>query len=285
MRLIDLHNQSTARSIGTWIVDNEILVDPGPASTLPTLLSELEEGWRPRAIALTHIHLDHAGATGTLLRLWPDCEVWVHDRGASHLVDPTRLLDSAHRLYGDRLRSLFGPVLPVPEAAIRPLVDGLRIGPFEVIDTPGHARHHIAYFCPSDGTAFVGDIAGVRIPPSTFVLPPTMPPEFDAQAWLASIEKVKRLEASRLVLTHFGAYNDVGAHLSAASESVTRWSDLARALPQAAFVDSVNRDIAAVGVDSVESAYEIAAAPDLMWLGARRYWQREGASSITQTSG
>jgi glyoxylase-like metal-dependent hydrolase (beta-lactamase superfamily II) len=278
VRLIDLHNRGTDRSIGTWVVEDEILVDPGPASTLPRLLSALDDGWRPRAIALTHIHLDHAGATGALLGLWPDCEVWVHSRGARHLVDPTRLLESSRLLYGDQLPRLFGTVQPVPEHAIRPLADGVSIGPFQVFDTPGHARHHVVYLHRSEGVAFVGDVAGVRIPPSSFVLPPTMPPEFDAPAWLASIDRIERAAPTRVVPTHFGSYDDVETHLQAARESVTYWSELARDATQDAFVHAVESEIEKVGDPGATAAYRIAAAPDLMWLGARRYWDQNVAA-------
>ncbi len=172
MRVIDLLHVGQERVIGCWQV-GDVLVDPGPSSCLDRLLAALA-GDAPRALLLTHIHLDHAGATGSLVRRWPDLEVYVHERGARHLVDPTRLLDSARRLYGEDMDRLWGEFLPVPEANIQALRGGESIpGGFEVAYTPGHAWHHVSYL--HEGTAFVGDVGGVRIMPEGADDPPHTP--------------------------------------------------------------------------------------------------------------
>lgn len=161
MRLIDVLHLGRERVIGCWQV-GDVLIDPGPGSCLPTLLEALGDE-RPRALLLTHIHLDHAGASGSLVQRWPDLEVYVHERGAPHLIDPSRLLGSARRLYGDYMDQLWGEMLPVPERNVRVLRGGERLidGAFEVAYTPGHASHHVCYL--HEGTAFVGDVGGVRI--------------------------------------------------------------------------------------------------------------------------
>ncbi|MGH7883144.1 MAG: MBL fold metallo-hydrolase, partial [Candidatus Dormibacteraceae bacterium] len=144
MRLIDLNHLGRAMVIGAWIVEETYLIDPGPAICLPRLLAELGE-WQPKAILVTHIHLDHSGVVGHLLQRWPQTEVWVHQRGAPHLADPSRLLASAHRVYGDQLEPLWGLPQPVPSAQLRIIQGGEKIGPMEVLYTPGHASHHVAF--------------------------------------------------------------------------------------------------------------------------------------------
>ncbi len=160
--LIDLMHLGRDRVIGAYELDG-LIVDPGPASCLEALLEGLEG--EPRALLLTHIHLDHAGATGSLVRRFPKLRVYVHEVGAPHLVDPAKLLRSAGRLYGDDLERLWGEVLPVPASNVVALSGGERIEGFRVAYTPGHASHHVAYLHESSGDAFVGDVAGVRIPP------------------------------------------------------------------------------------------------------------------------
>jgi len=162
MRVIDVRHLGHERVIGCWQVD-DVLVDPGPSSGLGRLLEELG-GWRPRALLLTHIHLDHAGASGSLVERWPDVEVFVHERGAPHLVDPSRLLASARRLYGEDMDRLWGEMLPVPEGNLRVLTGGERVvgGAFEVAYTPGHASHHVCYL--HEDTAFVATWAACGSP-------------------------------------------------------------------------------------------------------------------------
>jgi glyoxylase-like metal-dependent hydrolase (beta-lactamase superfamily II) len=180
-----------------------VLVDPGPETTLPTLLEALGDE-QPRALLLTHIHLDHAGASGALVKRWPDVEVYVHKRGAPHLIDPSRLMVSASRLYGDDMDRLWGDMTPVPEQNLRVLDQGgsLLGGRFDYVYTPGHASHHVSYL--HEGTAFVGDVGGVRIDDSSLTVPPTPPPDIDVEAWHKSIERVRDWRPQRLAMTHFG---------------------------------------------------------------------------------
>ncbi len=153
---------------------------------------------------LTHIHFDHAGATGALVERWPDIPVYVHERGAPHMVDPAKLLASAGRLYGgdEGLRELWGEFVPVPEANLRILTGGETVEGFEVLYTPGHASHHVSYF--RDGVAFVGDVGGARIPPHEMTVAPTPPPDIDVAAWKDSIARIKAWNPSRIAMTHFG---------------------------------------------------------------------------------
>src|SRR6202011_343205 len=180
----------------------------------------------PRTIALTHIHLDHAGATGALLRLFPDAEGWVHERGAPHLIDPTRLLESATRLYGRDMERLWGEVLPVPRERVRVLVGGESLGPFRVAYTPGHASHHVSYLHEPSGRAFTGDVTGVRINGAA-VLAPTPPPDIDLGAWRASLELIEGGGPRSLAVTHFGSYDDVADHLAGLREQLERGEALA----------------------------------------------------------
>ncbi|HUE28909.1 MAG TPA: MBL fold metallo-hydrolase, partial [Solirubrobacteraceae bacterium] len=196
MRLIDVLHLGRERVIGCWQV-GDVLIDPGPGSCVPTLLESLGEQ-RPRALLLTHIHLDHAGASGALVELWPELEVYVHERGAPHVIDPSRLLESARRLYGADMERLWGETVPVPERNVRVLRGGERVidGAFEVAYTPGHASHHVSYL--RDGTAFVGDVGGVRITPGSLTVPPTPPPDIDVEAWHESIDRIRAWSPERV---------------------------------------------------------------------------------------
>src|SRR5947207_3402083 len=194
---IDLNWMGRPRSIAAVLVESEgasALVDPGPESTLETLRAGLQAHGHNfqtlRALLLTHIHLDHAGATGALLRENPSLKVYVHESGAPHMVDPSRLLASAGRLYGGDLQPLYGECQPVPEANLISLEGGerIRIGELdlEVFYTPGHASHHVTYWDRKSGTAFVGDTAGIRIEGEAFLLPATPPPDIELEIWLRS---------------------------------------------------------------------------------------------------
>src|SRR3954454_9182944 len=209
-RPIDVMHLGRDRVICAYEIDG-LIVDPGPSSCVETLLSELSA--EPRGLLLTHIHLDHAGASGTLVRRFPELEVYVHERGAPHLADPSKLLKSAGQLYGDDMERLWGEVAPVPETAITTLSGGETVEGLRVEYTPGHASHHVCYFDEQSGEAYTGDVAGVRVPPSEFVLPPTPPPDIDIEAWLRSIDIVEGWDPSALCLTHAGRFEDVGYHL------------------------------------------------------------------------
>ena len=174
---------------------------------METLLEAIGDE-QPRALLLTHIHLDHAAATGALVRRWPDLEVYVHERGAPHLIDPSKLLASAERLYGDQMERLWGEIVPVPEANVRPLAGGETVLGMRVAYTPGHASHHVCYLHEESGTAFVGDVAAVLIPGTGLIVPPTPPPDIDVETWEDSIGIVEGWRPERLALTHFGQIDD-----------------------------------------------------------------------------
>ena len=206
MRAIDVVHKGQEKVICCWEVDG-VLIDPGPGATEETLLAALD-GQRPRALLLTHIHFDHAGVSGSLVRRWPELPVYVHERGAPHLVDPSRLMASAGRLYGgdEGLRALWGEMVPLPEENLRVLKGGETDieGAFRVEYTPGHASHHVCYFHEPSRWAFVGDVGGARIPPHEFTVAPTPPPDIDVAAWKQSIALVRAWEPVALGLTHFG---------------------------------------------------------------------------------
>ena len=272
MRLIDVLHLGRSRVIGCWQV-GDVLVDPGPSSCLPALLDGLGER-RPRALLLTHIHLDHAGATGSLVERWPELEVYVHERGAAHVVDPSRLLDSARRLYGEDMDRIWGEALPVPERNVRIVNGGERLidGAFEVAYTPGHASHHVAYLY--ERTAFAGDVGGVRIAADALTIPPTPPPDVDVEAWHESIERVKAWRPDRLAITHFGAYEDVDAQLDELSARLDDWAERAREHDQDQFIAAIDAEIDAGAAAAVHPSYTQAAPPEQLYAGLVRYWRK-----------
>ena len=192
-----------------------MLVDPGPESSLHTVLEKLGDQ-QPEAILLTHIHLDHAAATGAMVARWPDLPVYVHERGAPHIIDPSRLLASAERLYGDQLEYLWGKIQPVPEANVTVLTGGETVRGMRVAYTPGHASHHVCYLHEETGTAFVGDVAACRLPGTDLVIPPTPPPDIDVEVWEDSIGIVESWAPEKLALTHWGPVDDPAPHLAEA---------------------------------------------------------------------
>jgi len=293
---VDLHFQGVARIIATGIVHGPggvALIDPGPSSTLPTLRRELEQAGLSmadvRALVLTHIHLDHAGATGTLVRERPELRVYVHEKGAPHMIDPAKLLASAARLYGDAMDRLWGEVLPVPADAITVLKGGERISAggrdLDVAYTPGHASHHVSYFSADSGIAFVGDTAGVRLNPGGFNLPPTPPPDIDLEVWRESPSRIGRWHADTLFITHFGPHTPSDAHLAETADRLEWVSGLAKTSlavdgtdedRETWFANEIRRDLRRRAGDADAKAYEIAGRFDLNWRGLARYWRKKG---------
>ncbi len=275
-RLTDLMHLGCPEVIGAWRV-GEVIVDPGPASCLGALMAEIE-GRPPRALALTHIHLDHAGAAGSLCARYEDLEVWVHERGAPHLVDPSRLLASAGRLYGEQMGRLWGEVLPVPQERIRVLSGGevLPEG-LRVAYTPGHASHHVAYLHEPTGWAFTGDVAGVRIEDGP-TLAPTPPPDIDLAAWRASIEVVAGWRPEALAITHFGAHRDVEAHLGRLREYLDEAESDAAQLNDEAFAAAFRARVAAAAGGALAATYEQAMPPGQSYAGLRRHLERAGSA-------
>src|SRR5829696_8591714 len=260
------------RVICCWEVDG-LLIDPGPQSSEATLLEALG-GEAPRAIVLTHIHLDHAGATGSLVRRWPELPVYVHERGARHLADPSKLLDSAERLYGDQMDRLWGEVAPVPERNLNPVSGGEEVMGLRVAYTPGHASHHVSYFHPPSGRAFVGDTAAVRIPPSGYVIPPTPPPDIDVELWEESIERILDWEPASLGLTHFGAVEEPEAHLDLVRERLREQADLARELSPEEFERRIRKRVREHADPDTAEALLQAVPPEQQWFGLDRYWKQ-----------
>ncbi len=278
MRAIDVMHLGRPRVIACWQVD-EMLVDPGPESSLETVLEALE-GEAPRALLLTHKHLDHAAATGALVRRFPELEVYVHERGAPHLIDPSKLLASAERLYGDAMERLWGEIVPVPEANVRTLSGGESVHGMRVAYTPGHASHHVCYLHEQSGTAFTGDVAGVRLPGSDLVVPPTPPPDIDIEAWLDSIAIIESWQPERLALTHFGAVEEPAEHLATVRERLRTEADLAREMDEQTYNADLERRIRAQlssegrGEETVDELLQ-AVPTAYHWSGLNRYWTKK----------
>jgi glyoxylase-like metal-dependent hydrolase (beta-lactamase superfamily II) len=266
---LDLHHLGAERVIGSYVLETEdgpALFDCGPTTCVETL----KDGLRSRGLALqdirhlllSHIHLDHAGAAGVLVREHPALEVHVSAVGAPHLVDPSRLEASARRLYGDAFDDLWGELAPMPEANIR--VVGERVLDLVCFPTPGHASHHVCYLA-ADGTLYAGDAAGVRIQPHREVLPPTPPPEFDPDAWLQTIDELERRAPARLALIHFGIADDVARHLAELRLRLEEWVAL-EGVTEEEFTRTVGRD--------VDESYARAMPFWQSYAGLKRYWEK-----------
>ena len=226
---IDLLHQGCPRSIGCYVLDTEdgpALFDCGPSTTIAALKAGLERDGLQltdvRHLLLSHIHLDHAGAAGALVREHPALQVHVSAVGAPHLVDPTRLERSARRLYGDSFDRLRGELVPVPEANVH--IVGERVVGLECFPTPGHASHHVCYL-DADGTLYSGDAAGVRIQPGRYVLPPTPPPEFDLAVWQQTLDEMEHRQPERLALIHFGVADDPHRHIADLRLELYDWAE------------------------------------------------------------
>ncbi len=272
------------------------LVDPGPTTTLETLVRKLEHKGMAlgdvQAILLTHIHLDHAGATGVMIERCPHARVFVHAKGAPHMADPSGLLASATRLYRDDMQRLWGEVRAVPADRLHVLNerDSLEIVGHQVESswTPGHASHHVSYFLPAARLAFVGDTAGMRRPTGRIVLPPTPPPDIDLEAWRASTERILAWDPDLLFLTHFGPYPSPRVHFQDLWRRLEAWSERVRAQLASsgtdaehaeAFAQEVTAEVTrAAGADEAR-AYADAGRYDFSWLGLARYWRKRGAAA------
>jgi glyoxylase-like metal-dependent hydrolase (beta-lactamase superfamily II) len=269
-RALDVRHLGRDRVICAYELDG-LVIDPGPASSVAAL-----DGIELRALLLTHIHLDHAGATGVLVRRHPDLKVYVHQKGAPHLVDPSKLLASAAKLYGEEnMDRLWGEVAPVPEENIVALTGGETVEGFRVEYTPGHASHHVCYLHEDSGDAYTGDVAGVRIPPSELTIAPTPPPDIDIEAWGKSLGVVESWSPSALCLTHFGRYEDVPEQIERVRRHLAEWGPLARDLgDRDEFVARLERHVRESAAEETESRYVQAAPPEQMYLGLERYWRK-----------
>ncbi|MBE3559226.1 MAG: MBL fold metallo-hydrolase [Ktedonobacteraceae bacterium] len=236
IRQVSLPFQGEPGIIGSYLLtgENEIaIIDPGPGSTYEALLASLHEaGLTPEDVThlvVTHVHLDHAGATGTLLHHMPRATVYLHSRGAPHLADTSKLVASAKRIYGENMQQLWGNIESVPQERMHIVEDGdvLRIAGkrLEVHYAPGHASHHVIFFDVHSGELFAGDTAGVRLQDIDYVRPPTPPPDLDLEAWFATIDKIKRLRPDVLYLGHFGPTRNVDLHLTRLREKLITWGE------------------------------------------------------------
>jgi len=290
---LDSHFLGLPRIIATAVVRSAggaALIDPGPSTTLPSLTAQLQAAGVAvgdiTAVLLTHIHLDHAGATGTLVARNPRIKVYVHEKGARHMVNPEKLIASATRLWGADMDRLWGPFLPVPQDAIVALSGGetLDVGRrLNVAYTPGHASHHVSYFDPEAGIAFVGDTAGVQVIPTGPPIPPTPPPDIDLDAWRSSLDIIERWRPSTLFLTHFGPAAPAGAHVAALRERLDWIARLGQAsLARAGsdedrerwFSDEIDRELRRVLTADQAAMYQTAGRFDLSWRGLARYLRR-----------
>jgi glyoxylase-like metal-dependent hydrolase (beta-lactamase superfamily II) len=271
---IDLLHQGHARTIASYLVDTDdgpALFDCGPASTLPALKQGLAERGveltEIRHLLLSHIHLDHAGAAGSLVREHPALQVHVSGIGAPHLVAPERLERSARRLYGDTFDTLWGELVPVPEANVH--VVGDRVLGLDCFPTPGHASHHVC-FLDRDGTLYAGDAAGVRIQPGRYVMPPTPPPEIDVELWQQTIEEIERRDPERLALIHFGVADDPQRHLAELRLELYDWADFVRGgAGEEEFVEYVRTELRDAGEALVD--YDVAMPLWQSYKGLKRW--------------
>jgi glyoxylase-like metal-dependent hydrolase (beta-lactamase superfamily II) len=272
--------------------DAPVIVDPGPTVSL----AKLEEGLSRHGLSLddlagvllTHIHLDHAGAAGSIVKRNPRIDIYVHQRGARHMVDPRRLLNSAERLYGDRMDELWGEFLAVPADNVRALAGGetLRLAGrrLEVAYTPGHASHHVSYLDDTTGTAFVGDTAGIRIAGNPYVLPVTPPPDVDLEIWETSLRKIEAWDPKRLFVTHFGAAEGVEEHLQQFRRGLHEWATIVRDGLASNRTDEECVETFTAGViagleerlpQETIPLYQQGGAPDMSWHGLARYWKKK----------
>ena len=266
--------------IAAWLLPGEepTLVDCGPSTCVQALDAglaalglELED---VRHLVLTHIHLDHAGAAGGLVRRHPGLRVHVSEIGAPHLADPARLEASARRLYGDDFDRLWGELVPVPEENIE--LAGERVAGMDAWPTPGHASHHVTYLT-ADGSCFSGDVAGVRIPPSAYVAPVAPPPDIDVEAWERSIASIEERRPAGLFLPHFGPFEDVDEHLAALRVALAAWSERARSGMSAEEFAQAAREELVGDADAETAATYVQAGP--LWqshAGLARYWRKRG---------
>ncbi len=283
--------------IATYLLtgDEPALVDPGPDSTLPALEAGLAAHGMGlgdiRSILLTHIHLDHAGATGSIIARNPHVKIYVHTIGAPHIIDPSRLLKSANQLYGEMMGTLWGQTVPVPSESVITLEGGemLDLGgrTIHVFDAPGHAKHHVIYLDQQSGGAFIGDNGGVRLPELPFARPATPPPDIDLEAWDGTLLMLDELMPSWLMLTHFGAYADVESHITDYRARLAHWGEYVRkgmesgaseAEQLAALERLVSQESAGLSQEVQDALFQQTGALSSSWHGLARYWRKRASA-------
>ncbi|MGA7397724.1 MAG: MBL fold metallo-hydrolase [Solirubrobacterales bacterium] len=269
---VDLMHLGMPGAIGAHIM-GDVIVDPGSQKTIDRVVEALGDS-TPRAILLTHIHFDHAGGTGRLVELYPDVEVWVHERGAPHMIDPTRLVSSARKVFGEHFDMLWGDVTPIPEKNVRVLSGGESEGPWEVAYTPGHAQHHVSYFHTPSGTAFTGDVTGIRINGGP-AFPPTPPPDIDIGLWHESLDTVAAWDPRRLAFMHFGQTEvDVQDHIAMVHPALDELAEASKQTDAEGLSTWIRQWLTErAGEDAVDS-YWRAGPFEGMWSGLNRYWEK-----------
>jgi glyoxylase-like metal-dependent hydrolase (beta-lactamase superfamily II) len=280
--VIDLLHQGRPNVVASYLVgDGEpSLVDCGPASCASTLVAGLADAGLEltdvRRLILTHIHLDHAGAAGTLVRRHPGLEVHVSEIGLPHLADPSRLEQSARRLYGDDFDRLWGELVPVPTENLHPLGD--RVADLEAFPTPGHAWHHVSFIGP-DGACYVGDATGVRVGASSFLAPASPPPEIDLEAWWATLDELERRAPTRFALSHFGFAQDPVEHLALMRERLAAWAERVRSgVTEQEFVEAAEEELRGGTKQGVADSYVWAGSFEQSYAGLKRYWDKKAAA-------
>jgi glyoxylase-like metal-dependent hydrolase (beta-lactamase superfamily II) len=271
---LDLLHLGRERVIGVYLLETDdglALFDCGPSTCVPALKERLRERALElgdvRHLLLSHIHLDHAGAAGVLVREHPGLQVHVSPVGAPHLVDPSRLERSARRLYGDEFDTLWGELAPVPQENVHETAD--RVLGLECFPSPGHASHHVCYL-DANGTLWAGDAAGVRVQPSRFVLPPTPPPEFDLDTWERTLDEMEARGPERLALIHFGVADDPAEHLAELRQRLRSWTE--RVGEGASEEEFEAGALSELGADA--PPYEQAMPFWQSYAGLRRYWDK-----------
>jgi len=298
---IDLGFMGTEGIIASFLLMGEgsaAIIETGPTTCLDNLMQGLEDrGVAPedvRQVFLTHIHLDHSGASGHLAESLPNAVFYVHEVGYPHLVDPSKLLKSAARIYGEEnMNELFGEARSVPEDRLVKLEGGEELeaagGLLSAHYTPGHAYHHLAYLEPGSEMLFAGDVAGVRLAGQSYVKPPTPPPEVDIEAWKGSIETIRKLNPKVLCPTHFGSFEDVGRHLGELEQRLEEWLLLVEermdeGLSQEDIAEELeakgDAEMLREGADPKDSErYELAANYEMLVAGLMRYVSRQRESA------
>jgi len=291
--LVDLEYQGQREYLAALLLettDGLAVIDPGPTVSIPRLLEAVRQAAGSdaalRHVLLTHIHLDHGGCAGVLTERLPGVTIYVHERGAPHIIDPSRLLASATRLYGDRMAELWGDVRPCPLDRLHIVRGGDRLTlgarAIDVAYTPGHAIHHVAYLDAATGLAYVGDAAGERFQSGTPIIPTTPPPDIDMEAWRESSDRIRAWQPSALVLSHFGVFDDALAHLEQHDAALTEWAEGVRVSLDEPGTDDeratrfATEQLAAVKAASTEegaSRVHFSQIRDC-WFGLARYWRK-----------
>lgn len=297
---IDVVHVGRPRYVAVQVLDTQdgpVLIDTGPGSTLPNLRRGLTEHGIGvsdlHAVLLSHIHLDHAGATGSLARENPALRIFVHERGAAHMIDPTKLIASATRIYGSRMDELWGEFLPIPSDRTTIIHGGetLTLGGrrFEVAHTPGHAVHHVSYFESATGTAYVGDTGGIMVPALSYPTPVSPPPDFNLEDWLSSVDRIAAWKPRRIFRTHFGFTDDPSGELRTLRAGIENWATTAKALLERQELsdeeraDQFHRYVMEwlAGKATSEAIAEYADFSDFRasWYGLARYWRKRATQS------